>query len=213
VAHLNLNQKEKIKRKEKTIAGIKEKGKRAQTPAPSAFRPIRPIPRARPPPPALSALAGPPVSAAAVSAPRLPLSLLARPHPSAQPFPPRPRPPLSLCPRAPPVGATVPRVRPLPRSLSARGPPQSAPSSPRNRRRACRGLRAHVARGARACLASATRAPNPTRPLPLPHLRTCRPLFHLSLAARTPERRRHESPPSRARFPTAVGAPPCPLPR
>jgi hypothetical protein len=65
-----LNQIEKIKKKRENNSRIKEKRKEAQPRRPpQPFGPVRPIPRARSPSPALSALAGPPVSAAAFRAP------------------------------------------------------------------------------------------------------------------------------------------------
>jgi hypothetical protein len=89
-----------------------------------------------------------------------------------------------------------PRPRPL-SSLSLLAGPGCQLLHPRvtaARAARCRGLRAHVARGARNHPASVTRAQSLARPLPLPHLRTCRPLSRLPHAAHTPEHRRRPEP-------------------
>jgi hypothetical protein len=132
VTYLDLNQIEKIKRKEKTKFRIKEKGKKPTTLPPSAFRPSRPSPARAPSPP----------------------------------------PPPSLCPPGPPVSAPV-----LPASAPA-FPSLSLPAGPGCQLlrlrvtaapvRACRGLRAHVAREARNRLALGHLSPKPSSPSPPP---------------------------------------------
>jgi hypothetical protein len=156
-ACLNLNQIGKVKRKGKKQFRIKEKGKAAHFPAPLGLSAQSAHLAHAPLPPSSLCAAGPACRRGRLPRTRLPLSLLARPHLSALPLP-RARPlPRSLSARGPGPSAPLPsRPHPLSSLSLCRGPGLSASPSSRNRRRACRGLRAHVAREARPTSPSAT---------------------------------------------------------
>jgi hypothetical protein len=176
------------KKREKQFR-IKEKGKEAQ--------PSRPL--------GLSA------QPAHLSRARLPplLSLRSGPGLSARPTSAHPPPSLTARP-APPVGAAAFPARARSLALSLLAGPGCQPRLPRvTAARAARARlpRAHVARGTRPTSPLATCAPNPTRPHPLPPFAPSRP--SLPLAART-QSATAITPPSRARFLVAVGAPPRP---